>query len=276
MVKRQEIARFSELWSIEHTNDVTMSKFKNRILLVLEGMRRTFSSYPALGRAFRKYSGHAENHASYYEYFFETPLYEAVSNAKDLSQVVEVLQHLIWALQEALPSELQHVVSWIKEAAEASPDIHLHIAGTAAAPILYPGGDPLLDRVAIDDVLQGLSAHPAADKAFRAALQIYLAKDSAKYRNLLDNLRFALEQLIQRVLGNERSLENNKEDFLRWLKDAGLHSYIVQMYHGLIFGGFAKYQNEAVKHGEQYSPSEIEFAIYATGLFMRLIMQKAT
>jgi hypothetical protein len=45
------------------------------------------------------------------------------------------------------------------------------------------------------------------------------------------------------------------------------------MYHNLLLGGFAMYQNDAVKHGEKYAPHEIEFMIYLTGTFMKLLIE---
>jgi len=46
------------------------------------------------------------------------------------------------------------------------------------------------------------------------------------------------------------------------------------MYHELLFGGFTAYQNDAVKHKEdKYTIAEVEFVLYATGTFLRLIQR---
>jgi uncharacterized protein YacL len=80
--------------------------------------------------------------------------------------------------------------------------------------------------------------------------------------------------MVRIVLSNQRSLENQKEDFLRWLKNHGVHVHIGNMYHDLLFGGFTRYQNEAVKHQEdQYTQAEVEFVLYTTGTFLRLIQR---
>jgi hypothetical protein len=125
----------------------------------------------------------------------------------------------------------------------------------------------------IADNLEWLAQHPEALKNFQGALSIYLSKDVNKYRNLLDNLRFAVEQLLKDVLQNQKSLENQKDTLLPWMKSRGLHAHVTGMYHDLLFKHFALYQNDAVKHGEKYSPQEIEFMIYLTGTFMRLLIQ---
>jgi len=73
---------------------------------------------------------------------------------------------------------------------------------------------------------------------------------------------------------NQKSLENQKEEFLRWLSTHGVHAQIGRMYHDLLFGGFVQHQNDAVKHKEdQYIQSEVEFVLYATGTFLRLIQR---
>ena len=47
---------------------------------------------------------------------------------------------------------------------------------------------------------------------------------------MLDSLRFALEQMVRIVLNNQRSLENQKEEFLRWLKAHDVHVHIGGMF----------------------------------------------
>lgn len=92
----------------------------------------------------------------------------------------------------------------------------------------------------------------------------------------LGERRIAAEaaETVRVVLNNQKSLENQKEEFLRWLKRHDVHGRIGSMYHDLLFGGFAGYQNDAVKHQEdRYTPAEIEFVLYATGTFLRLIQR---
>jgi hypothetical protein len=44
------------------------------------------------------------------------------------------------------------------------------------------------------------------------------------------------------------------------------------MFNELFFQKYRLYQIEAVKHGDDWSVDEIEFAIYLTGVFMRLLI----
>jgi hypothetical protein len=132
----------------------------------------------------------------------------------------------------------------------------------------------LLDEAVVESNLIWLAHYPTVLKPFEDALKFYMAKDSTQYRSMLDSLRFVLEQMVRTVLNNQRSLEKQKEEFLRWLNVHGVHGQIGRMYHDLLLGGFATYQNEAVKHQEdQYTLAEVEFVLYATGTFLRLIQR---
>jgi len=85
--------------------------------------------------------------------------------------------------------------------------------------------------------------------------------------------RFALEQMLQVTLNNGRTLENQKDEFLGWLKQRGVHAQIRNMYQTLL-AYFTSYQNDAVKHGEdEYTEVEVEFVLYAAGTFLRLILR---
>ncbi|HET7230006.1 MAG TPA: hypothetical protein VFJ16_08400 [Longimicrobium sp.] len=124
----------------------------------------------------------------------------------------------------------------------------------------------------VDAPLEWLSAHPKVASNFEEALKIVLAKDEGKYRNAMDNLRWALEQLLKSVLGDRKPIEKQSDVLLPWLKGKGFHQQVVNMYLDLL-KRFTQYQNDAVKHGDEWKEAELEFVIYLTGAFMRLILQ---
>ena len=206
--------------------------------------------------------------------FWETALRYKVCDAENLLDLMHAVQCLLWAFHSIhRPSELEGVISRLNGVFELSPNVIAHISTAPQGPTLYPCGAKLLDDALIADNLEWLAQHPQALKSFQGALSIYLSKDVNKYRNLLDDLRFAVEQLLRDILQNQKSLENQKDTLLPWMKSKGLHAHVTGMYHDLLFKHFALYQNDAVKHGEKYSPQEIEFMIYLTGTFMRLLIQ---
>ena len=205
-------------------------------------------------------------------YFQQSGLYPLLDEAKTPFEVVAAIQYLLWTLEDS--GYTNHCCGQIQRALDLSPTIMIRLARHGVTATLYPTGARLLDEATVESNLVWLARYPEVLKPFREALKLYMTKDPTQYRSMLDNLRFALEQMLQAVLNNQKTLENQKEEFLRWLKLHDVHSHIGNMYHGLLFGGFARYQNDAVKHQEdKYTLAEVEFVLYATGTFLRLIQR---
>ncbi len=207
--------------------------------------------------------------------FGSTCTYRAIKEAQSLEQVVTVLQLLFWLLEEYDHADLIKFAEKIGEVGKLTPSVGFQVSKRGKVVTLYPLGAKLLDEGSINDVLAWLEKYPKVAKHFEQALKIYYAGDIGKYRNLLDNLRFALEQLLKEVIGNKKSLENQQKELLSWLKQRGIHQEVVNLYNQLLFGQYCMYQNDAVKHNEAFSKDEIEFMIYLTGTFMRLLLQLA-
>lgn len=209
-----------------------------------------------------------------HEYFQQGGLYKLLAEAKTEFDVANALQFLLWTLEDSTHGNFDHCCRQIKDAFDLSPGIMIQLVRHGNTARIYPLGIALLDEAVVESNLIWLGRYPQVLKSFDTALKLYMAKDGAQYRSMLDSLRFALEQMLQVVLNNQRSLENQKEEFLRWLKQHDVHSSIGNMYHNLLFVGFANYQNDAVKHQEdRYTPAEVEFVLYATGTFLRLIQR---
>jgi hypothetical protein len=197
-----------------------------------------------------------------------------LTEAESEFEVAEAVQCLLWTLETESPSTFDYNCRKLQDALELSPTIMIRLARRGKTATLYPSGAKLLDEGVVEGNLAGLAHHPSVLKPFEDALKLYMAKDPKQYRSMLDSLRFALEQMVRVVLNNQKSLENQKEEFLRWLNSRGVHVQVGRMYHDLLFGGFAQYQNDAVKHQEdQYIQAEVEFVLYATGTFLRLIQR---
>ena len=136
---------------------------------------------------------------------------------------------------------------------------------------LLPEGAKLLDEQIVNQDLTWLAEHPLSLDYYQKSLQSYLMKAQDYVRNTLDNLRYSLEQLLKDILNNKKSLENNKNEILSWLTNEGIHVQIRNMVATLL-SRYCEYMND-VKHGEDYSADDVEFMIYQTGIFMRLLLQ---
>lgn len=161
----------------------------------------------------------------------------------------------------------------LREIARLNPGTGFRISVRGTSVILSPKGAVLLDEEVVNQDLDWLSDHLKALKPFKQALKTYSMNDKENYRSLFDNLRFALEQLLRTILDNRKSFENQERPLLLWLGERGIHQQILNMYKQLLFGPYRIYQNDAVKHGEEYMEDEAEFMIYLTGTFMRLLLQ---
>jgi hypothetical protein len=275
MAARIQIEAFWQRWQYKPDDRVELTKLRNRIEHVLkEKVWRELYKNPDFWKELALLCGRRYDESDVgYSGFDLTALKKELIAAKDLFEVVQVLQFTLWSIARVRPELLESCIESLNDSFALTPNVLVHVARSSDGATIYPGGAALLDETLIQENLIWLEGHQKTLKAFQQALAIYLSKDTSKYRNLLDNLRFAIEQLLKDVLSNQKSLENQKDTLLPWMKNQGLHDRVIGMYHDLLFKHFAIYQNDAVKHGEKYSLQEIEFMIYLTGTFMRLLIQ---
>lgn len=85
-------------------------------------------------------------------------------------------------------------------------------------------------------------------------------------------MRFSLEMLVKDLLGNERSLENNKNDLAGRLKQANVSSELRNMITTLI-SYFCTYQNDHVKHNDDIKENELEYTIELTSTMMKFLIK---
>lgn len=215
--------------------------------------------------------------------FGDTSIYSALESCQDVKELAFVTQLIFWVLEEdkEIQEKLVNLIKEINNSSNLSKGASFKIFKKNKKITIYPCGDEFLDQGIIDYTLQGLDSYPEAAEKFQQALKNFLCKDEKEYRGVLDDLRFSLEQLMKKILKNKKSLENqhhrekDKSLLYKWLNDKGLHEEVINLYVGL-FNSYTKYQNEAVKHKEAFSSisskEEIEFMIYLTGNFMRLLI----
>jgi hypothetical protein len=265
-------------WNIDFDAEKAFIQLKNRVIGTLT---EYFPGRPNSDRKFAYLYGYQievdwhEERSSDFSYSY---LYEIIRDIADVKELATVLQFFLIALELDNYPNLSNLSDAILLAIDLSPGAGIRAKKhqrSLNSLIFYPAGAKLLDQGTVNDVLAWLKNYPKVAKDFEEALKIYLDGDAAKYRNLLDNLRFALEQLLKEVLHNKKSLENQQKELLIWLNERGIHQEVVNLYNQLLFGQYCMYQNEAVKHNEAFSHDEIEFMIYLTGTFMRLLLQLA-
>jgi hypothetical protein len=147
--------------------------------------------------------------------------------------------------------------------------VQVNLKKTRDGYIFYPAGAKLLDQGLVNDVLDWLNDYRAAHDSFTAALNKY--SERAYRRNIVDDLRLALEALLRDILHNERSLENQQREVGAYLKAKNVPREISNMFWQLV-DYYSKYQNRYAKHDDQVGEYELEFVLYLTGTFMRFLL----
>ena len=208
--------------------------------------------------------------------FGDTDVYRKFEATTETRELATVTQILFWALERSSAEESSvlstKVAQKINDAGRMSKGTAFRVSARGKQVVVRPNGDPFLDSMIIDCCLEGIERYPKADKPFSQALSKFLRGDRAYYRNVLDDLRFSLEQLLKALLSNDKSLENQRDTLGAWLKGKGVHVHIRSLYAHLVIC-FSQCQNNAVKHDEDYSEMEVEFMIYLTGTLMRLLLE---
>ncbi len=131
----------------------------------------------------------------------------------------------------------------------------------------YPAGAELLDDKLVEDILDWLNDYKDEKKDFDRALKAMMKKD---YNEVVSNSYKCIESLVRNMLGNSKTLDNNKELILSTLK--------LSKEWGAILNGYLAYANEYGKHGSKkrhdVDPNEAEAFLYMTGLVIRLCIRK--
>ena len=125
----------------------------------------------------------------------------------------------------------------------------------------------------IEEMPHWLAGAPEALRLYKEALTKQEA--GVFQRNALDDLRLALELLLKRLLGNEKSLENQLGEVGKLITNSGGSSELVNMFVKLL-DYYSKYQNTYVKHDAAVNSAEIDFIFEITSAFMKQLVRSST
>jgi hypothetical protein len=133
----------------------------------------------------------------------------------------------------------------------------------------FPSGVKVLDEKLVEDVLDWLNDYPDEKKDFDKILKALVKKE---YNEVVSNSYKCIESLARNILGNNKTLENNKLPLLSKLK--------LSKEWNAILNNYLSYANEYGKHGSgkrhDIDPNEAEAFLYLTGLIIRLCMTAST
>lgn len=132
------------------------------------------------------------------------------------------------------------------------------------------GAESDLNRPLIIETRHWLDDFPEVKKLYDEAIQKH--EHGVFTRNALDDLRLALEKLLQSLFGNSKSLENQVSSVGSFIKTKGGSRELANMLEKLI-DYYTKYQNTYVKHNDAVLNVEVEFILEITSSFMKHLVR---
>jgi len=130
----------------------------------------------------------------------------------------------------------------------------------------YPAGAEELDKPLIEETLTWLKAYPNERKDYRKALEYYLEEKSLD--DVIKNCYSAVEGVTRKVLGNDKTLDNNKNELLRKMNlSDGWNSMLAN------YINYAHNYRHADEKRHEITKQETEGYLYLTGLIIRLIIE---
>ncbi len=122
----------------------------------------------------------------------------------------------------------------------------------------------------IEETKHWLDGYPQSLALYETALQKYELQSYE--RNLLDDLRLALELLLKSLFSNDKSLENQLANIGKFIKARKGSNEFANMFVKLL-DYYAKYQNNYIKHDDAVIAEEIEFVMEITSSFMKHLVR---
>lgn len=127
-----------------------------------------------------------------------------------------------------------------------------------------------LDAALIQRTQHFLGPFPDALRLYEQAVQKHA--NGVFLRNLLDDLRLALELLLKSLLVNTKSLENQIPALGTFIKQRGGSPELANMFVTLV-AYFTKYHNSYIKHDDAVIEEEVEFMFELTASFMKHLVR---
>lgn len=262
------VSDFRKRWSMTQVPAEAIEDFRNRAFgSIKEVLGSLMLDDSSISDAFLHALGEpvSSDDWGYIDRPMQTPLWRALERRTTLSDFVlglEVLFHI------GLDGHVQQQLAWLLRKDIVASGVPVSCAESNGCLTFYPEGARLLDEQVINADLTWLGAYPEALKAFSEALSVY--GSSGQHRHMLDCLRVCIEELARKLLENELSLEKNTVGLLALL-DPVLSKETRNMTRVLL-DYYTRYQNEHVKHHDDWTPVEVAFILYLTAAFVYLFI----
>lgn len=136
---------------------------------------------------------------------------------------------------------------------------------------VFPRGAKELDDALVSQPLEWLKDYPSARIAWIKVLKDYSDATEETASDVADKFRKALEAFFQEFFGGQKSLENYKSDYGKYLKEQGVPKEISGNFETLL-QSYTQYINSYAKHRNATSDKVLEYIMYQTGNIIRLLI----
>lgn len=206
----------------------------------------------------------------FYEYH---QAYEYLSESLDESEsMVELVAKYI-AMYNTLSYQFskvnkREVLDCLKESLDKL-SIKYEIFEDGDGVFIFPLGAKELDDALVSEILEWLNEYPNTRRTYIIALQQYA---SGQYiRDVADNLRKSFEEFLREFLNNNNDLNKNKKEVEAYLKEQNAAPQLITMLVSLITHYYLL-NNEVAKHNDKMDEKYLEFLLYQTGVFIRMLI----
>ena len=134
---------------------------------------------------------------------------------------------------------------------------------------LLPTGVEAYDNALVSEPLMWLEKYPITSKTFSVALKQY--SDGVFVRDAADNFRKSLEEFLKEFFQNSKNLDNNIQLVGQYIKEKGGSEEISKMLVTLL-NLYSMMNNKTAKHHDKFDAKFLEFLMYQTGLFIRMLI----
>ena len=155
------------------------------------------------------------------------------------------------------------------ESVLADCEIGYEILTDSDGVFVFPKGAQELDDALVSEPLEWLKEYPQTYKTYCTALKQY--SEGIYIRDVADNLRKAFEEFLREFLTNNNDLNKNKKEIENYLKSQNADPQLITMLVSLI-SHYYLLNNEVAKHNDKIDERYLEFLLYQTGVFIRMIL----
>lgn len=134
---------------------------------------------------------------------------------------------------------------------------------------IFPRGVKEFDDALVSDPLMWLFGYPKTEKTYITALKQY--SEGIYIRDVADNLRKSLETFLQEFLRNDKNLEKNKSEIIKYLDTQGVDTGVSGLFTPLI-NTYKNINDRIAKHNDKVDKKLLEFLLYQTGILIRMVL----